>query len=186
MEGANITHGGCVEKLTRSGEEGSSVLDFLSMDSTERDPVEDVEVERLLKLLDDAIRHARRSRREVERSLGLGQGYLGSLFKGRIELKVWHVYRLARELGLDPLTFFFEVSPPQDAAWVLKRLGYDPALLEKLDGPPLSPSTPAPRENAEGPLTRAELGELVRQAVDDELKRRGVGAPDRGKRNEPA
>jgi hypothetical protein len=157
------------------------------MDSTERDPVEDVEVERLLKLLDDAIRHARRSRREVERSLGLGQGYLGSLFKGRIELKVWHVYRLARELGLDPLTFFFEVSPPQDAAWVLKQLGYDPARLEMKPGElPLSPSAPAPGENAEGPLTRAELSELVRQAVDDELKRRGVGAPDRGKSNEPA
>jgi hypothetical protein len=79
------------------------------------DPLEDAEVQRLLDLLDLAIHDARRSRRDIERSLGLGQGYLGSLFRGRIELKVWHVYRLARELKRDPLSFFFEVSPPQDS-----------------------------------------------------------------------
>lgn len=53
------------------------------------------EVERLLVLLEDAVRRSRRSRREIERKLGLGQGYLGSLFRGRIELKVWHVYTRA-------------------------------------------------------------------------------------------
>jgi hypothetical protein len=157
------------------------------MDSTERDPVEDVEVERLLKLLDQAIHDSRRSRREVERSLGLGQGYLGSLFRGRIELKVWHVYRLARELRLDPFAFFFKVSPPQDTAWLLRQLGYDPARLQKLDEPPPPPplSTPAPEEAREGPLTKAELNELIRQAIQDELDRRGLGEPGRGKSNEP-
>ena len=58
------------------------------------------EVQRILDLLDQAIHLSRRSRREIERTLGLGQGYLGSLLKGRIELKVRHVYVLARELGL--------------------------------------------------------------------------------------
>lgn len=136
------------------------------------DPVDDVESERLLELLDQAIRDSRRSRRDIERSLGLGQGYLGSLFRGRIELKVWHVYRLARELKLDPLSFFFEVSPPQEARWVLKALGLDPdKALEK----------PAPQkeETKEKPssITSEEVEAIVMRAIRVELKRRGLGEP---------
>lgn len=161
------------------------------MDSTERDPVEDVEVEKLLQLLKKAIHDSRRSRRDVERSLGLGQGYLGSLFKGRIELKVWHVYRLARELGLDPFTFFFEVSPPQDPEWVLRRLGYDPARLAEArpDGPPPAVPAPAIEERVPAPaapVTKAEISELIRQAVQDELDRRGLSDPRGAKSAEPA
>lgn len=129
---------------------------------------EDVEVQRLLKLLDQAIHESRRSRREIERSLGLGQGYLGSLFRGRIELKVWHVFRLARELGIDPLTLFFEVSPPQDPSWILKQLGIE------------TPKMPAPalKKKEERPLTAKEIDELVRKAVGEELGKRGLGGAD--------
>lgn len=141
------------------------------------DPVEDVEVEKLLKLLDQAIHDARRSRRSVERSLGLGQGYLRSLFQGRIELKVWHIYRLSRVLEIDPMKLFFQVSPPQDRRWVLEQLGLDPdRVLERREEAPLflSPAPPAPEE--EGPVTKAQVNEMIREAIRDELDRRGLGS----------
>lgn len=148
------------------------------MDSTEIEPVEDVEVEKLLKLLDQAIHDARRSRRSVERSLGLGQGYLRSLFNGRIELKVWHIYRLSRVLGIDPMKLFFQASPLQDRRWLLEQLGLDPdrVLEMKKEAPPssLPSSPPAPEE--QGPLTKAQVNDLIRDAIRDELDRRGLGS----------
>lgn len=146
----------------------------------------DLEVQQLLKLLDQAIHESRRSRREIERRLGLGQGYLSSLFRGRIELKVWHVYRLARELGHDPLKFFFKVSPPQDSRWVQEQLGLTPLAASLAPrGPlaPLAPLTPdAVRErepdkappvipSPEALVTRGELDALVRRTIRDELSR---------------
>ena len=132
------------------------------------DPLEDAEVQELLRLLDRAIHDTRRSRREIERSLGLGQGYLSSLFRGRIELKVWHVYRLARELGHDPLKFFFKVSPPQDPKWVHEHLGLAPEVtrakqIEKAP-PPLGPTL-------DMLVTRGELDNLVRRTIREELAR---------------
>ncbi|HJX27115.1 MAG TPA: hypothetical protein VJ885_04330 [Thermoanaerobaculia bacterium] len=122
-------------------------------------------MQQLLKLLDQAIHESRRSRREIERSLGLGQGYLSSLFRGRIELKVWHVYRLARELGHDPLKFFFTVSPPQDVRWVHEHLG-----LPK-EGPKEAASPPPLRPSPDTPVTRGELDDLVRRTIREELAR---------------
>jgi hypothetical protein len=143
--------------------------------------LEDAEVQRLLGLLDQAIHDTRRSRRDIERSLGLGQGYLGSLFRGRIELKVWHVYRLARELKRDPLSFFFAVSPPQDPRWVLKALGYDPdSVLGPADRSGALAARPAPdyRPDDGGWITSEQIEEIVRRSIRDELKRRGIGDPD--------
>jgi hypothetical protein len=146
------------------------------------DPVDDVESQRLLELLDQAIRDARRSRRDVERSLGLGQGYLGSLFRGRIELKVWHVYRLARELKLDPLTFFFEVSPPESPRWVLKALGLDPDKVLETKAPEKDEKREEPEtkdgEKKKQPLmTAEEIEAIVLRAIREELERRGLGEP---------
>lgn len=118
------------------------------------------EVQRLLDLLDHAIHLSRRSRREIERTLGLGQGYLGSLLKGRIELKVRHVYVLARELGLDPLSFFVQASSPKESVW-LQQLG---ATAE-------APAAPAEPASEEVPLTRSEIEDLVRKTLRDELAR---------------
>lgn len=151
--------------------------------------VNDVEVQKLLKLLDQAIHESRRSRRDIERSLGLGQGYLSSLFRGRIELKVWHVYRLARELGHDPLKFFFKVSPPQDPRWVQEHLGLTPRASEgrrerEMDRlPPLPPPLiPSP----EALVTRGELDALVRRTIHDELWRMKDKEPEEPRGPEPS
>jgi len=123
------------------------------------------EAQRLVVLLEEAIHRSRRSRREIERKLGLGQGYLGSLFHGRIELKVWHVYSLARELGLEPLTFFLQASPPRDPSWILDQLG-----VVATDRPPHA-------EPEDSPLTREEIETLVRRTLREELARLRDGVP---------
>lgn len=135
--------------------------------------MDDPEVQQLLKLLDQAIHESRRSRREIERSLGLGQGYLSSLFRGRIELKVWHVYRLARELGHDPLKFFFTVSPPQDVRWLHEHLGLSREGAKEPDPPP-----PPMRPSPDTPVTRGELDDLVRRTIREELSRMKDEEPD--------
>jgi hypothetical protein len=142
-------------------------------------PVKDEEVRRLLELLDQAIRDSRRSRRDIERSLGLGQGYLGSLFRGRIELKVWHVYRLARELKLDPLSFFFEVSPPQESRWVLKALGLDPEKVLEKKAPEEKPAEQGKKDEKEKSslMTPQDVEGIVKKVIREELERRGLGGP---------
>jgi len=132
------------------------------------------ESKRLRALLDDAIHRSRRSRRGIERKLGWSQGYLGSLLKGRIALKVSHVFVLARELGLEPLLLFLQVSPPRDPQWFLNQLGAGvPQQLE-------------PEPALAGPaaaLTREDVEEIVRTTLLEELSRLGLAAgeePDAG------
>jgi hypothetical protein len=129
---------------------------------------------RLLELLEEAIHRSRRSRREIERSLGFGQGYLGSLFKGRIELKVWHVFTLARELGLEPLSLFLQVAPPQDPDWLLTLLDDRRGLklLKARSGPPA--------------MSREEVERLVVETLRRELERIAAERPEKdGEPDEP-
>lgn len=123
--------------------------------------MDESQVHRLLALLDEAIHRSRRSRREIERALGLGQGYLGSLFKGRIELKVWHVFVLARELGIEPLTLFYQAAPPADPRGLLELIG---AGVGRRAGEAAAPG-------AEPALNREEVEELVRKTLREELAR---------------
>lgn len=125
--------------------------------------MEGTEVQRLLALLDEAIHRSRRSRREIERSLGLGQGYLGSVFKGRIELKVWHVFVLARELGIEPLALLYQAAPPADPHGFFHQIGAGSSL--------------APDSGIEPTLNREAIEELVRKTLREELAR--LVAPER-------
>ncbi|HEV7517516.1 MAG TPA: hypothetical protein VGR07_14540, partial [Thermoanaerobaculia bacterium] len=63
----------------------------------------EAQIGRLTRLLDEAAFRTRRSRRSLERQLGLAHGYLGNLFRGRTELKVHHVLLLSKLLDLDPV-----------------------------------------------------------------------------------
>ena len=115
------------------------------------------EVETLLKLLDDAIVNSRISKRQLERILGQGQGYIGSLIKGRITLKVGHVYDIGEALGLEPLLLFFRAAPKENQERLLKALG------RQADGDGA--------EDPSAPMTREEVEELVRRVVRQELAR---------------
>jgi hypothetical protein len=126
------------------------------------------EAKRIIGLLEAAIVKSRRSRREIERKLDWSQGYLGSLLRGRITLKVWHVFSLCHELGEDPLAFFLVVGPPRDPAWVLAQLGITP---------PPEPAVEVKEEEEEPPLTRDEVEELMRKLLHEELAKFGLLEP---------
>lgn len=130
-----------------------------------RGQVGHAEAKRLLRLLDEAIVHARRSRREIERKLGWSQGYLGSLLRGRIALKVWHVFALSRELGIEPLSFFITIAPPRDPRWILEQLGI-PIPPEPKEPPPPKPRQP--------PMDRDELELMVKTLLHEELEKAGL------------
>jgi transcriptional regulator with XRE-family HTH domain len=122
------------------------------------------ESDRLLALLESHVRKSDLSQREMERRLGLSQGYLGALFQGRIQLKVAHVYGLARLLEIEPLYFFLRTSPPKDPEWLMTQLRIgDNLLLPLLSGGHLP--------------TRKEMLEIVRTTIRSELERL-FGAPE--------
>lgn len=120
------------------------------------------ESKRVLTLLEQSIRSSRVSLREIERQLEVGQGYLNSIFKGRIQLRVSHVYAIAQVLGVEPVSLFFGATPPKDPTWLLQQLGLDPskqkppaALLAYLQ------ALPVDREELRQ-MIREELASLVK------------------------
>jgi transcriptional regulator with XRE-family HTH domain len=125
------------------------------------------ESNRMLGLLEDAVRHSKVPVRRLERQLGLSQGYLAGLFKGRIQLKVSHVYGLAHVLEMEPLFFFLHASPPKDPEWLLRQLGIGTNVL------------PSSLTAAEPMRSRQEMLDAIRTAIQDEIERIF------GKRNEP-
>lgn len=123
----------------------------------ETDPQRD-EVLVLLDLLDKEILNGDRSKRKLERDLGVGQGYLGSLLKGRITLKVEHLWDLAEVVGFEPLVLFFRSAPKEHQERFLMELG-------------LRQEASAAAPEAAQAMTREEIEELVRKIVRQELAR---------------
>jgi hypothetical protein len=114
------------------------------------------EVLLLLDLLDREILKGVRSKRKLERDLNVGQGYLGSVLRGRITLKVEHLWDLADVVGFEPLVLLFHSAPKEHQERFLREMGF-----EKPPGPP----------GPEPPMTRAEIVELVAQTIRRELAR---------------
>jgi hypothetical protein len=119
------------------------------------------ETDRLLTLLDESIRQSHCSHRELERRMGLGEGYLRGLFKQRTQLRLEHVYAIAHALGVEPMSFFLRASPPRDPDWLLKQLGIRPGKRPRF---PL-------HESEEPNLSRQGIQNVVRSAIRNELGR---------------
>jgi transcriptional regulator with XRE-family HTH domain len=117
------------------------------------------ESDRLLALLEKHVRQSTLSQREMERRLGLSQGYLGGLFRGRIQLKVSHVYGLARILEMEPLYFFLHAAPPKNPEWLMNELGIGNNLF-----------LPFLKDVGQLP-TRQEMMEIIRTTIRTELER---------------
>jgi hypothetical protein len=111
----------------------------------------------LLDLLDKEILNGERSKRKLERDLEVGQGYIGSLLKGRITLKVEHLWDLGEVVGFEPLVLFFQSAPKEHQERFLRELG----LRED--------SAAAPETSP--PMSRDEIEELVKKIVRQELAR---------------
>jgi hypothetical protein len=129
----------------------------------EKETAEETEPQRdevldLLQLLDREILNGDRSKRKLERDLGVGQGYLGSLLKGRITLKVEHLWDLGEVVGFEPLVLFFLSAPKEHQERFLKELR-------------LTREASAAAPEAVQPMTREEIEELVKKAVRQEMAR---------------
>lgn len=132
----------------------------MEKDAAEPDEPQPEEVEKILGLIGDEIRRSRRSQRAIERALNLSQGYLGALLRGRIKLKVSHLFLLGRELGFEPAALLIRAAPPKDPKSVAEELESQPEASR-------SKSLAAPA------MTREEIEQLVQKAVRQELARLG-------------
>jgi hypothetical protein len=131
----------------------------------------EAQVWRLTQLLDEAAYKTRRSRRSLERQLGLAHGYLGNIFRGRTELKVYHVLLLSRLLDLDPVDLLRQAlegeggtspEPPKPAA----QAPVPPAVaVEKAMGEAGTERPPA--------VDLDQLQELIRKTFRDEVRKLG-------------
>lgn len=116
----------------------------------------------VLSELERSIRLSGVSLREIERRLGVSQGYVNSIFKGRIQLRVAHVYEIARALGVEPLSLFFGATPPKDPDWLLAELGLQPGSSKR---------PPAALVALLGGMPREDLQAMLRELIREELER---------------
>lgn len=152
--------------LRKHGVDGVLFYSIVDKDAAEPEEPQPEEVERILGLLGDEIRRSRRSQRAIERALHLSQGYLGSLLRGRIKLKVSHLYLLGRELGFEPAVLLIRAAPPKDPQSIAKELARELESRPE-DSRPMLTAAPA--------MTSADIEDLVRRTVRLELARLGGG-----------
>ncbi len=120
----------------------------------------DKEVQRYLELLEGIIKVENFSIREVERRLGWGKGTLNGIFRGKIELKLRHLFGILDVLGYTQEQFYElahrkmpeGTSVAQRILRILDDLGVDR---------PAKPQEPAPRA-----LDDAELERRMRDMFD--------------------
>jgi transcriptional regulator with XRE-family HTH domain len=110
------------------------------------------EVQRYLEILEGLIKVENFSIREVERRLDWGKGTLNAIFRGRIELKLRHLFGILDLLGYTPEQFYDLVhrKMPEDTSVAQRIL----RILDDL-GVERAPSPePAPRALDDAELER--------------------------------
>jgi transcriptional regulator with XRE-family HTH domain len=113
----------------------------------------DEEVERLVNVLRTATKLLGITNREIEKKLGLSYGYLSRLFGGTIELRVEHIVRITKAIGVRPAEFFHLAYPrlpvpASPAALKLQGLlqGYQPTSPAEPPPPAAQPAVPSKEE----------------------------------------
>lgn len=104
----------------------------------------DKEVQRYLEILEGLIKVEGFSIREVERRLGWGKGTLNGIFRGKIELKLRHLFGILDLLGYTPEQFYDLVhrkmpegtSVAQRILRILDDLGVERAAQAREPAPP--------------------------------------------------
>lgn len=123
------------------------------------------EMKELRRVLAEAVKATRLTRRELERALGLGSGNLSRWEDGTLEIRLRHLLGLAAVLNVPPADFL-ELGFPELHRNARYRLA---------DW--LGPNEP-PRKRKSGkdlPTTAEELKELIREVMREEKKGGGGG-----------
>lgn len=134
------------------------MISIVEKEAPEKTEPQRDEVRVLLELIDKEILNGDRSKRKLERDLGVSQGYLGSLLKGRITLKVEHLWDLGEVVGFEPLVLLFQSAPKEHQDRFLAELG-------------LRYETVADVPSTIESMSREEVEELVRKVVRQEMAR---------------
>jgi transcriptional regulator with XRE-family HTH domain len=124
----------------------------------------------LLREAVEALLHDGWTKRALGRRLGVGNGNLGKLLSGESRLTVDHLLAFAEVLDV-PVSQLLALAFPEQEA------GATRSLSDRI-----ARRGPAERDAvlAGLPRTRAELEEVLRGALRDELDRRGLTAPPAG------
>jgi transcriptional regulator with XRE-family HTH domain len=117
------------------------------------------EQRRLRMVLREAVAASRRTVRELERAIGLGNGNLARLLDGRQVVRIDHLVNLAKVLSVPPGEFL-EMGFPDESAAARHR------LRDWIEPKPVAPAGAA----------EASLADVVRQVVREELSRLATGA----------
>jgi hypothetical protein len=140
----------------------------------------DEEVRRATKLLETIMQAGGLTRKDLDRRLGAGPGYMSQLFTGRMELKLRHILAVLAALDVEPGVFFQTLyphgRPVGDKGLMEEFLKRYPTL--GLGGGAASPPSRAPLTSLDplnplNPLNYAELRELVEGALRSVLREGG-------------
>lgn len=84
----------------------------------------DPETQRLINVLKVSLRILGVTNRELARRMGISPSYLSKLFSGGSEMRLDHVIRICRAIGLDPAEFFTMAYPlpPKSSSVTASRI----------------------------------------------------------------
>jgi transcriptional regulator with XRE-family HTH domain len=125
----------------------------------------------LRQVLREAVYASRMPIREIERRLGIGHGNLYRMLDGSLDLRVRHLIALADLLGVPP-TDFLEMGTPDAVQRARGR-------LSDLIG---APARKNPAEPTAASLSLADLKDLIRDAVREEMNQEDTAAKRRSRR----
>jgi len=121
----------------------------------------DQETQRLLNLLKITLRILGVTNREVARRLGISPSYISKLFSGVSELRLDHVVRICKAVGLEPGEFFSLAYPRQTSSSAAATQLRD--LLQTIQLPP--PPAPKPKREIDDDQLQAVVKETLEKVL---------------------
>ncbi len=132
--------------------------------------MKDKDVVRVTQMLKAAVRFTGVTHRKIESEMRLSTGYLSRILSGKVELRIQHVLRVCRAIGLPPSAFFEAAYPSRELDPETARLVA--ALQELL--PAEEEDAPRARPRKAGPLRPPpprKTGKAAPRAATSQLRR---------------
>lgn len=126
----------------------------------------DPETQRLINVLKVCLRILGVTNREVARRMGISPSYLSKLFSGGSDIRLDHVIRICRAIGLEPAEFFSMAYPVRS-----KTSSATAARIQEMLQHGQSPPPPPPAEVIDE--------EKIKQMLQETLARLASGGGGR-------